>query len=60
MRVLALSAPIYAHTLNAAPFLTGLRARGAEVHWGVASPLLPAAARLADVGHPRALPATRM
>lgn len=38
MRVLALSSPIYAHTLNAAPFLEGLAARGAEVHWGVASP----------------------
>ena len=37
MRVLALSAPIYAHTLNAVPFLEGLADRGAEVHWGVAS-----------------------
>ncbi|MFK5633390.1 MULTISPECIES: glycosyltransferase [unclassified Ornithinimicrobium] len=37
MRVLALSSPIYAHTLNAAPFLEGLAAHGAEVHWGVAS-----------------------
>lgn len=36
MRVLALSAPIYAHTLNAVPFLAGLDDRGAEVHWGVA------------------------
>ncbi len=33
-----MSAPIYAHTLNAAPFLEGLADRGAEVHWGVASP----------------------
>lgn len=38
MRVLALSTPIYAHTLNAVPFLEGLAARGAEVHWGVAAP----------------------
>jgi UDP:flavonoid glycosyltransferase YjiC (YdhE family) len=38
VRVLALSSPIYAHTLNAAPFLRGMGERGAEVHWGVATP----------------------
>jgi UDP:flavonoid glycosyltransferase YjiC (YdhE family) len=32
-----LSAPIYAHTLNAVPFLEGLADRDVEVHWGVAS-----------------------
>jgi UDP:flavonoid glycosyltransferase YjiC (YdhE family) len=36
--VLALSSPIYAHTLNAVPFVEGLTARGAEVHHGVATP----------------------
>lgn len=35
MKVLALSSPIYAHTANAAPFLTALADRGAEVHWGL-------------------------
>ena len=39
MRVLALSSPIYAHTVNTVPFLEGLAARGAEVHWGVADEL---------------------
>ena len=38
MRVLAVSSPIYAHTLNAAPFLEAFADRGAEVSWGVASP----------------------
>ena len=38
VRVLAVSSPIYAHTLNAAPFLQALADGGAEVHWGVASP----------------------
>lgn len=38
VRVLAVSAPIYAHTLNAAPFLESLADGGAEIHWGVASP----------------------
>ncbi|MGD8201674.1 glycosyltransferase [Ornithinimicrobium sp. W1679] len=37
-RVLALSSPIYAHTLNAVPFVEGLAARGVEVHHGVATP----------------------
>ena len=36
MRVLALSTPIYAHTLNAVPFLEGLIQRSVDVHWGVA------------------------
>ncbi len=36
--MLALSSPIYAHTLNAVPFVEGLAARGAEVHHGVATP----------------------
>jgi len=62
VRVLASSSPIYAHTLNAAPFLQGLADRGAEVHWGVASPWaeVPAVpgARVWDTGpvppyHPR-------
>jgi UDP:flavonoid glycosyltransferase YjiC (YdhE family) len=62
VRVLASSSPIYAHTVNAAPFLQGLADRGAEVHWGVASPWvdLPAVprARVWDTGpvpqyHPR-------
>lgn len=47
MRVLALSSPIYAHTVNAAPFLRGLADRGAEVHWGVARPWLDTARRVA-------------
>ena len=54
MRVLALSAPIYAHTLNAVPFLDGLAARDVEVHWGVASEWsmdgVAARARLWDTG----------
>ncbi len=54
VRVLAASAPIYAHTLNAVPFLAGLADRGAEVHWGVASPWADLAvgvrARLWDTG----------
>jgi UDP:flavonoid glycosyltransferase YjiC (YdhE family) len=47
VKVLALSAPIHAHTLNAVPFLEGLADRGAEVHWGVAHPwaALPTAGR---------------
>ena len=49
MRVLAVSSPIYAHTLNAAPFLTGLTERGAEVHWAVAAPLLATARGLVDL-----------
>lgn len=44
MRVLALSSPIYAHTVNTVPFLEGLAARGAEVHWGVADDLSHVAA----------------
>ena len=44
MRVLAVSAPIYAHTLNAAPFLESLADAGAEIHWGVASPWADTAA----------------
>lgn len=39
MRVLALSSPIYAHSVNTLPFLQGLAARGDEVHWGVAAEL---------------------
>lgn len=53
MRVLALSSPIYAHTVNAGPFVEGLAARGAEVHWGVASPWVGSArarARAWDTG----------
>lgn len=44
MRVLVLSSPIYAHTVNAAPFVAGLAQRGAQVHWGVADDLLDAVA----------------
>lgn len=40
MRVLAAGSPIYAHTVNATPFLAGLAARGVEVHQAVAAPLL--------------------
>lgn len=40
MRVLVLSSPIYAHTVNAASFVAGLADRGAEVHWGLADDLL--------------------
>lgn len=44
MRVLAVSSPIYAHAVNAAPFVEGLVARGAEVHRALPTPLaqLPA------------------
>lgn len=45
MKVLALSSPIYAHTANAAPFVTGLADRGAEVHWGQAEELRGVAPR---------------
>jgi UDP:flavonoid glycosyltransferase YjiC (YdhE family) len=38
VRVLAVSSPIYAHALNAVPFVEGLLSRGAEVHWAVAEP----------------------
>ncbi|MCA1780830.1 MAG: nucleotide disphospho-sugar-binding domain-containing protein [Dermatophilaceae bacterium] len=44
-----MSSPIYAHTLNAAPFLEGLAARGAEVHWGVATPWAGGVAAGAEV-----------
>ncbi|SOC58214.1 nucleotide disphospho-sugar-binding domain-containing protein [Ornithinimicrobium cerasi] len=40
MRVVAAGSPIYAHTVNATPFLAGLAARGVEVHQAVATPLL--------------------
>lgn len=39
MRVLVLSSPIYAHTVNAASFVTALAEHGAEVHWGLADDL---------------------
>lgn len=48
MRVLVLSSPIYAHAVNASPFVAGLRTRGAEVAWGVPEPLLDTVRRLSD------------
>lgn len=51
MRVLALSSPIYAHTLNAVPFVEGLVARGAEVHHGVATPWVGSRAVSAGADH---------
>lgn len=44
-----MSSPIYAHTLNAAPFLEGLTARGAEVYWGVATPWADGSTPAAEV-----------
>ena len=40
MRILAASSPIYAHTVNAVPFLDGLAEQGEEVHRAVATPFL--------------------
>lgn len=44
MKVLAISSPIYAHVVNATPFVQGLVARGAEVHRAVATSLVGVAA----------------
>lgn len=49
--MLALSSPIYAHTLNAVPFVEGLTARGAEVHHGVATPWVDSRAVVSPDGH---------
>ncbi|GAA5164935.1 glycosyltransferase [Ornithinimicrobium tianjinense] len=62
MRVLVLSSPIYAHTVNAASFVDGLAARGAEVHWGLADDLVAAvshsAAELRGTGEAPPFPST--
>lgn len=53
MRVLAAGSPIYAHTINATPFLDGLADRGVEVHQAVATPFLqvvPIRAQAWDTG----------
>lgn len=40
MRVLAVSSPIYAHTVNAVPFVVGLQQRGIQVDRAVATPFV--------------------